>query len=442
MLSLSFFILVSLTNFGQVKITITGGRSIVCPGYDPDRENSYTAKATYSFLKLPVNGCFFWSILENGTWNDLDPDGCTASSPTNEGTAVITWNSTGASQIKVIFVPNNFVGGIFYTAYKNVAVQEFNPGQIKDSDGGLGFCSSGETKTLTVPGISNSVGTACVWHHKYTWEAPVGWTIFVNGQNRGQTYTGGRSVQVRAQASSLASKYSGNYWITVRTEDAWPWPGESRRRVWVGKPDMGSNTVEGPEQLTPGLRATYVVNGTRGATSYNWTIPSGCYSNYCWEIVSGQGTKIINIAAGDPGYEAIQSRALNKCGSDSRYLFVTVQDSGSGGGSGGSGDPDPCVSTLSISANPHQKGNGKGNGGGVVVYVIEPPDDPCQTMLTTSENEPINIVEVYNQQGELKFHGEYKDDEFTIEDGALDNGVNVLFVQHKGELLTKRILIN
>nr|MDA3953739.1 family 16 glycosylhydrolase [Bacteroidales bacterium] len=107
------------------------------------------------------------------------------------------------------------------------------------------------------------------------------------------------------------------------------------KNISVGGPNFGSAYVKGPTQLTPGLSAVYSVSPAQGATSYEWEIPSGCYAHYCWKFKSGQYSNVTNVQAGKVGSGVIECTAKNTCGTDSRYLYINVQNPYGGGGGGG-----------------------------------------------------------------------------------------------------------
>lgn len=68
--------------------------------------------------------------------------------------------------------------------------------------------------------------------------------------------------------------------------------------------------VSGPTTLCAGQTATYSIGSVSGATSYNWTVPSG------WTITSGQGTTSINVTAGSANGNVCVT-ASNACGTSS-----------------------------------------------------------------------------------------------------------------------------
>ncbi|MGD9977862.1 MAG: M4 family metallopeptidase [Bacteroidales bacterium] len=171
--------------------------------------------------------------------------------------------------------------------------------------------------------------------------------------------------------------YGENSTATYATAYAW-------YAVGVGdEPSPLNNDIVGPTQLTPGYGASYSVTNDVTATNYVWTIPSGCYANYCWNIISGQGTPSIRITAGAVGSGTIKCKVYrNSTLVTTKSLFINVQNPYGGGG--GSGD-DPCA----------------GSDGGILPIingVIYPPD-PCDPNALSVEESIFVSIEVYDIMG-------------------------------------------
>lgn len=80
-------------------------------------------------------------------------------------------------------------------------------------------------------------------------------------------------------------------------------------------------SISGTTALCPGITGqTFSISPISGASSYNWTVPSG------WTITSGQGTTNITVTAGNFGQNgSISVTASNTCGtSAASNLAVTV----------------------------------------------------------------------------------------------------------------------
>ncbi len=203
---------------------------------------------------------------------------------------------------------------------------------------------------------------------------------------------------------------TGSVTATINLANCSPVP-VTAKAVWVGTHAF-TGTVNGPTQLTPGSYATYSVPLAQGATSYNWSIPVGCYNTYCWRIVTGQGTRSIYVQAGAIGSGAIQCTAYGCGGTDSRYIPVTVLNPG-----------DPCPpATLMLSPNPSKDGNFE-------IDVINPPCDPTLTMSTTA------TVIVTNSMGTTLYSGKHTGKKINIKGMKLKPGMyNVVYISNNTKL--------
>ncbi len=177
-----------------------------------------------------------------------------------------------------------------------------------------------------------------------------------------------------------------------------------------GSPSFGVAQISGPTQLTPGLVAVYSISSAQGATSYNWDIPTGCYAHYCWNIRSGQGSTLIDVQAGSVGSDVINCSASNFCGTDSRFIYINVQEPNSGGGGVGT---DPCDPYMTISPNPNQGNN-------VIVTVIYPPDPCDETMMYTETDATVSIV---NNMGQTVYSKKHHSNNLNIKGLNLSSGL-------------------
>ena len=138
-------------------------------------------------------------------------------------------------------------------------------------------------------------------------------------------------AEARAATIEAAEDLYGTYSSTpFRVALAW-------FAVGVGPHPSNSHYINGPTQLTPGYVATYYMNPYYNYSNpnYVWSIPTGCSNNYCWAILSGQGTNSISVRAGKTGLQTI-SCVIYSGGSviGSQYISVNVQSPTSGGGGG------------------------------------------------------------------------------------------------------------
>ena len=203
-------------------------------------------------------------------------------------------------------------------AHSLVTFRVVVPEVMFDANGGLSFCSSGQTRTVSVPNVPYNSPNYCNWHHKYDWIVPNGWSVAPT--TTGEPFTvipGGirtlaTSVNVTAPSTALSPGFTGNYFITVRTEPAWQWPKEITRQIWVGT--YGSSlTIAGTSAVCPGNIYTYTATPPGGqqayGQSYSWTKPSN------WSIQSQAVNYItLQLPQYNPDYGPVQVSVNNGCG--------------------------------------------------------------------------------------------------------------------------------
>ncbi|MCX6270734.1 MAG: PKD domain-containing protein [Bacteroidetes bacterium] len=183
-------------------------------------------------------------------------------------------------------------------------------------------CGSGSTKTVTVRSVPNKPGTitgqtynlcsatnitytiaAVTGATSYVWTVPTGATI-VSGQgtisitvNFGSTFVSG----------SITVKSSNNCGISAATT------------LSVNSKPAAPGTITGPTSVCAYQQnVSYSVNPVVGATSYSWTLPTGC------TISSGAGTNAIQVNFGATAGK-IYAFALNACGKGTgSYKTITI----------------------------------------------------------------------------------------------------------------------
>jgi hypothetical protein len=297
-------------------ITVTG-ETTVCPGNGSLYIYEYTATATNVFGN--VNGYFDYAFYENGSWVYHGSIPCNEISQTHSITFQKQWSFTGPAQIRVRFKANYVPCGSLDQTFTNVNVRVFSPGIPSDADGALVFCGPNQTKTITIPGVPWG---ACNWHHKYDWIVPAGWTVVPTDNGTFVAIDGGirtfaTSVYITTPAGSLSQGFTGGYFITVRTEAAWPWPIQETRQIWIGGPTTISS-INGPSNGNEGSVYTFSVSGGKGAKFFNWTWPSG------WGAPASTPTgTAIATPWSNSGYVTVT--AGNSCGnSNTSQKYVTV----------------------------------------------------------------------------------------------------------------------
>jgi hypothetical protein len=400
--------LISFNSF-SANISISGPTS-VCPSV----EYSYTATASNVFGS--VNGIFEWGFKESNNWQFVGSLSCPVPSSgpgiSSSSTISWTWGTANPQEIRVRFIPAGNPFCPISSKTISITTALVPPGLPRDSDGGLGFCGSSQTKTITIPGIPWLNPNTCNWHHKYDWIVPQGWTVTpANGENY-TTIQGGirsfaTSVNITTSSGSLLPGYTGNYFITVRTEPAWPWLMESTRQVWIGAPETPGYIIgdTSPGVGTINLYRTH--SPSVGSTSYNWILPY-CYScNTPWS--GSSTTSQIFAYVGDPaGY--VQAIGVNSCGNSGASLLWVQPEQG---------------------------------GGGVIQSYPNPADEELNISLESSdESEAKHDVTLLNSQQKAVFRHQFYSNQFKIDTKHFQNGVYYLHIINDMGFFKKRIVIH
>jgi len=261
------------------------------------------------------------------------------------------------------------------------------------AEGGSGVNDNGDS--YNVAGIGKTKAAKIVYRAQ---------TIYFNSLT---TYHDARDLTVNASQDLYGKDSVEEYNVA----NAW-------YAVGIGTlPQTVTHYIQGPTQLTPGYRATYSMNPYENATNYVWTIPSGCYYNYCWNINYGQGTKRISIAAGNIGVHEITCVIYNgNTIIGSQYLIVNVQNPPSGGGSGGD---DPCGGIDPIDG------------------VIYPPVE-CDPNALVAQKTYFKQIVVYDFTGKSVLKTQNSD---YLDINHLASGIYIIKAElSNGEILTKKIM--
>ncbi|MCX2740668.1 ice-binding family protein [Pontibacter anaerobius] len=137
---------------------------------------------------------------------------------------------------------------------------------------------------------------------KYEWSVPAGWEI-VSGQ-------GTTKITVNTNAN-------GGDVTVVAWNDCGPSEESKLTVVPVEDVPLQPGPISGVQYGCVGGTATYSIDETAGANSYNWTVPAG------WTITSGQGTTSIDVTTGSNGGKVTVS-AVNGCGTGAASTLDVV----------------------------------------------------------------------------------------------------------------------
>ncbi|GIV28816.1 MAG: hypothetical protein KatS3mg027_2630 [Bacteroidia bacterium] len=273
-------------------------------------------------------------ILVNGGSQNHTLTGFTACGPTTNATAFIVagdlQNSFSATTpVTMNGVTGNVTNNFFNLDIRNVTVTSGQSSSL------FGINSSGDcwswicaglyfqtttcvtctpSGTIATPGAVSGPTTLCAGQTatysvgtvtgatSYNWTVPSGWTI-----NSGQGTT---SISVTAGSTS------GNVCVTASNSCGTSSPSCTNVTINTAPPQPAP--ITGSTSVCSGQTLTYSISSVAGATSYNWTVPSG------WTINSGQGTTSISVTtSGSTGNVCVT--ASNACGtSPAQCLAITV----------------------------------------------------------------------------------------------------------------------
>ncbi len=142
--------------------------------------------------------------------------------------------------------------------------------------------------------------SACSGATAYQWTVPSGVTI-VSGQ-------GTTTLTVNFSNSIGNNSSCGSASICVRAGNSCGWSAYQCNSLQLTPAAPGS--ISGSSTPCRSQPVVYSITSVVGATSYQWTVPSG------YTIQSGQGTTSITLIPGNTG-GSIGVRAINGCGSSS-----------------------------------------------------------------------------------------------------------------------------
>jgi large repetitive protein len=148
---------------------------------------------------------------------------------------------------------------------------------------GNAIACAGATLTYSVEPSANA--------SSYLWTVPAGWTITSGQGTTSITVTAGSaSGPVSLTANNECGSTNVGRVVTITTNAP-------------NTPDP----ISGPNPVCEGATATFSVEAVAGATTYNWAFPAG------WTIVSGQGTRSVEVTVGSAAGTA-RVNASNVCG--------------------------------------------------------------------------------------------------------------------------------
>ncbi|MGK7392738.1 MAG: hypothetical protein ACNS60_20455 [Candidatus Cyclobacteriaceae bacterium M2_1C_046] len=312
-----FFISAAI-NVSAADIEITGP-AFACPGV------AYTYTASASNVFGARDGCFGMKYWDDGAWVYPEPNFAACGCDSNSSTISydITWTTTGNKEIEFWFLPdNNWDCTYDYESYF-VEVRAVPPGEPTDSDGKLVFCTTNETKTISINGLNNTADD-CYYHYEYDWIVPTGWSIVpVTGTATpisGGIRTYSTEVNVTSQSTNLAMGSAGNYKIIVKSAPDWPYPVQSERTIWIGSPDYPVFHPDSDDNLEVGQEGLALISYSALDPIVSWSETGPL------DYINGDITKARYQSYSNTGTGYIYALLSNSCGSREQRLAYEVTD--------------------------------------------------------------------------------------------------------------------
>ena len=221
--------------------------------------------------------------------------GAIPATATGAGPHSVNYSTSGLKTVKLVVTNSNGIDSLTKTNF--ITVNSLAPTSPLSISGLASLCSNfGTNAVYTCPTVASATG--------YLWTIPSGIT-YISGQ-------GSTSLTVRP-----TSAFSTGTLYVASTNGCGTSSGTASLNL-DGTAYTLTGTISGPSVVCGINSATYTVSSILGATSYNWTVPSGI------TIVSGQGTTslTVNIGAGTITGN-ISVTAINPCGNSSLSMAIT-----------------------------------------------------------------------------------------------------------------------
>lgn len=233
---------------------------------------------TYSIAAVPGATSYTWTLPNGATINSGQNSTSISATfaNTSGNVAVSASNSCGSSSFRTLNIITSPIASL--------------PGVISGST----TACSGTSTVFSVANVANA--------SSYNWTVPTGSTI-TSGQG---------TISITTNLGST----SGNVSVSATNSC-----GTSALRTLAITPSLAPSqpgTISGLSSVCSGNSINYSINAVSGATSYNWTVPSGT------TISSGAGTNSITVISGSTSGN-ISVSATNSCGTSAvRTLAVST----------------------------------------------------------------------------------------------------------------------
>ena len=319
------------------------------------------------------------------------------------GTLTVTWNHSGTGYIDVEIIN---VLGEQYEIHSPVTITDCLSFTTHPSL----MCNS-NSSLFTVSDTNGSTS--------YTWTAPSGWSI--NGGSNVLT-TSSTSVNITSVSTG-----NGAYTISVSGNAS----GVKSTTVWVGPPSANINTLiyptgmDGIDPVTLHVSTTYsfFTQFVSGATSYNWTLPSGF--TYGPGSHTTSPVKIVTPSSAGSGY-TLYCQVVNGCGSSYTHDLQIITSSSGGGGP---------IQRVASDAEQEPIENSTFTG-----EMEMPFPNPANQNFKIALSLPSRLT-ITNSNGIIGtgFNGEGL---MTVPTQNLSNGIYFITIYNKNKRIVRKLMIN
>ena len=280
-------------SMGMKGVIIVQGCTPATPGTISGNTSICSSSSnTYSITAVSGATSYTWTLPSGWTGSSTSSSITATASTTSGNISVTANNSCGSSAAKTLAVTVNSIPS--------------TPGTIS---GNATICS-GSSNTYSITAINGATS--------YTWTLPSGWTGSSTSNSITATAnTSGGNITVTAN-NTCGSSSAKTLAITVNSIPATP------------------GIISGNTSICSTSSNTYSITAISGATTYNWTLPSG------WTGTST--TNSINTIAGTTSGN-ISVTANNTCGSSAAQTLAVTVSSVPGSPGIISGDTNICQSS-------------------------------------------------------------------------------------------------
>ncbi len=213
------------------------------------------------------------------------------------------WTGTSSTSTITVNTGNSGSGNISVKAKNDcgtstaatIAVNISNPAPVMSGtiSGPAIVCTGSGGLSYTIPAITNATS--------YEWSIPSSWSISAGATSNSITAVAGASGNISVKAINSCGESAASAIFAVSTASGAP-----------ATPSAITTNLPADAICPPATGITFNVPTVTGATSYNWTLPTG------WEITSGANTNAITVKVNSStpttNNASVSVKAVNICG--------------------------------------------------------------------------------------------------------------------------------